>query len=102
MPMDNDDPSDIAHERASRYAPLPAYKPLNSGIVGAFITGFQISVFMGLARLNVDDFAGAVAVTSVVGFALPFAYFWNQERKYYAAWASEYKQLQNDRYAKRP
>lgn len=96
------DPSDIAHERASCYAPLPAHEPLNAGIVGATITSLPLSVFTGLAHLNTDDFAGTITITIVIGFALPFAYFWNQKRKHYVAWFSEYKQLQNDRYTQRP
>jgi hypothetical protein len=92
-----EDPSDIAHERASRYAPLPAYDPSQAGLAGAAVVGVIIAVFAGFARLDLDAFAPAFSVSVALGFGLPFAYFWNQRRKHYDAWSKEYEQLRKER-----
>jgi hypothetical protein len=82
-------PTEIATERASRYAPPPRFEPLAAGAVGAFVVYGTISAFTALAGLDRSAFWVAALIVSAIGFIGPFFYFKAQERRHYEAWSSE-------------
>ncbi|MCV0385864.1 MAG: hypothetical protein K5821_05455 [Nitrobacter sp.] len=93
MPRTPAEMQSTAHERATRYAPRPKWNPVHAGIAGAAIVGFPLAAFLGLARLDPDDFSLPVAIVICAGFVAPYAYLKHQERAHYRAWFREYEAL---------
>src|SRR4051812_42237650 len=65
-----------AHRLASRYAPLPDWRPLTGGIAGGAVFGVPMVIF---ADVDVGISLYALVLNVAVGFALP--YFLLKRRK---------------------
>lgn len=81
-----------AAKRASGYAPPPKYSPAEAGFAGAFATFLVLIVFGAFTGLD-DAFETEKLWTTTVGFALPFLYFWRQQKRNEKATFEEYRQL---------
>ena len=60
-----------AHKRASRYAPLPKWRPVTGGIAGAAVFCVPMIIF---ANEAIGFSLYALIMNAAVGFALPFFY----------------------------
>jgi hypothetical protein len=88
-----------AHRRASRYAPLPEWRPVNGGLVGAAAAGVPMIIF---TNPNVGFSPFAVVLTAAIGFAAPFFYLKRRKDAHYRAWNRELKYLREKIDAPRP
>jgi hypothetical protein len=79
-----------AHRRASRYAPLPGWRPVTGGLAGAAVFGVPMIIF---ADVNIGISLYALILNVAVGFALPFFYLKRQKDAYYHAWDLELEAL---------
>lgn len=93
---------EIATERASAYAPLPKYNPLQAGLFGLFFTTIMISLFVALGGLNAESLFWPASIVEAVGFAAPYFYVRHEARKHFEAHAKEYLALNEADEAKRP
>lgn len=85
--------SDKAHERASWYAPMPKYEPIQAGLLGAVVAAVSAMVGLTFANVPSDDLDQAAGLTAIIGFFAPYLYLKNQERLHYKAWSREYEKL---------
>ncbi|MEI8276193.1 MAG: hypothetical protein WCG00_09395 [Hyphomicrobiales bacterium] len=91
--LSHSDMAELAGERASRRVSKPRFELFVCGPIGMAITGTVLAAFTGLAGLKSDGLSGAMAVTTVLGFLIPWAVFKYQEKEYYKIWSSEYESL---------
>jgi hypothetical protein len=81
-----------AYKRASRYAPLPEWRPVTGGIAGAAVFCVPMIIFASAA----DGVSlPALVLNAAVGFALPFFYLKRQKDAHDRAWNNELEALKN-------
>lgn len=100
VPMDQMHPLDIARERIGKRYPQPKYEPTTAGVTGLFVTMAVVAVFVGLAGLDQEAVAGAVAVTAALGFCIPYFYYRHEHIEYQKRIMAEYHYLVKERDAK--
>jgi hypothetical protein len=86
---------DIAHLRASLYAPLPKRAPIITGISGTLIASLSVFVFVVLARLDLERFEWPFFLTAILAFVVPFLFLKNRERLHRKAWLNEYRTIRD-------
>lgn len=83
--MDAKKLEEMAHQRASLYAPRPKRDPIETRMYGGLIAFASVFICGMLAGLDMERgrYALAAVVTSVIGFLVPFLYLKNKERLYW-------------------
>ena len=86
---------DIAHLRASLYAPLPKRAPVITGISGTLIASLSIFVFVVLAHLDLERFEWPFILTAILAFLIPFLFSKTRERLHWKAWLNEFHTIRD-------
>jgi hypothetical protein len=89
------DEVETAEQRASLYAPSPAYEPAHAGAVGVLAVALVLATFMGIAAIAPALLAAGA--TLAVGFALPYLYVRGQQRRHARAVLNELQCVRRER-----
>jgi hypothetical protein len=86
---------DVAHLRASLYAPLPKRAPLITGISGTLIASVSVLVFVVSAHLDLERFEWPFILTAILAFLVPFLFLKHRERMHRKAWLNEFRTIRD-------
>jgi len=84
-----------AEEKAKRIAPRPRNEPVVMGMMGAFITAVCVLLFGLVAGLRIERYETSMAITIIIGFAVPYAWAEYAQRRHYRVLAEEFRYLQD-------
>jgi hypothetical protein len=83
--------SELAHDRADKYAPRTTMRPLRAATIGLIATSILVGIFF--RHVKPSDFAGVALALLPLGFLLPLAYVCVEDLIHRRAWAREYEAL---------